>query len=117
LLLYYLRYGVFHLNYRQEFRNSSDIQYPEARQYYQLPHAVEKLAFPQYFEMYVSHLQSLNLIKEVMTGEVNVSYYINPNGENQKSSSQIYSELRLTDFGQLFTIACVPPNGFNLNKS
>jgi hypothetical protein len=68
----------------------------------------EKLNFTEHFEMYISHLESLNLIKWSLVSE-------NPiwkNGEEieKKTQSGTYrnTSIYTTKFGKLFIKACIP---------
>ena len=68
----------------------------------------EKLNFAEHFEMYISHLESLNLIKWSLISE-------NPIWENgdeteKKKQSGTYRKTHIyaTKFGNLFIKACIP---------
>lgn len=71
---------------------------------------VDKLTFPDKFEMYYEHLESLNLI--IWPVEKQVPIVEN----NVQTGITRYSNITTTDFGKLFTKACVPDNGFIILK-
>jgi hypothetical protein len=68
----------------------------------------EKLAFPEHFNMYVSHLKSLDLVYWRKLNEDAIY-------ENRKQTGiSIKTQVKLTEFGSLFVEACVPEKGFIL---
>ena len=68
--------------------------------------------FPNNFQMYYSHLNSLNLI----TWPVYKNEYPR-NEENVQIGLIHHSQLMLTDFGKLFVKACIPEKGFMFMKT
>jgi len=67
--------------------------------------------FPENFQMYYSHLESLNLVK----WPVYKTEY--PRNEQNIQIGLIHhSKLGLTDFGKLFVTACIPEKGFIFMK-
>lgn len=70
-----------------------------------------ELTFPENFEMYYSHLESLNLTAWPV---LNTEY---PKNEEGVQVSLIkHTKIHLTDFGKLFVKACIPEKGFILFK-
>jgi hypothetical protein len=71
---------------------------------------VEKLVLPNSFEIYYSHLQSLNLIEWPVTKQEGIW------NENRSIQTGVkrYSVIRATEWGKLFIKACIPENGFDL---
>ncbi|MBD1365279.1 DUF4393 domain-containing protein [Mucilaginibacter sp. ZT4R22] len=69
--------------------------------------SLSELTFPENFQMYFAHLESLNLIKwpilhtEFPRNELNIQTGIIEHGE-----------IELTTFGKLFVKACIPETGF-----
>ncbi len=68
----------------------------------------DKLAFPEHFDMYISHLKSLDL---VFWRKLNEDA-IHENGK--QTGTFINTHIELTKFGSLFVKACVPEKGFIL---
>lgn len=71
---------------------------------------VEKLTFPDKFSMYYDHLESLSLISWPMDKQVPIIE------NNIQTGITRYSYLTTTEFGKLFTKACVPDQGFIILK-
>lgn len=71
---------------------------------------VEKLTFPDKFSMYYNHLESLSLISWPMDKQVPIIE------NNIQTGITRYSFLTTTEFGKLFTNACVPDNGYIILK-
>lgn len=71
---------------------------------------IEKLTFPDKFSMYYDHLESLSLISWPMDKQVPII----ENGV--QTGITRYSFLTTTEFGKLFTKACIPENGFIILK-
>ena len=71
----------------------------------------DKIAFNEHFNMYVRHMESLNLIFWRKTNE---------NAINDEKGNQLGTDIRtqieLTEFGHLFVKACVPDKGFIIIK-
>lgn len=65
-----------------------------------------QLAFPEHFEMYISHLKSLDLLFWRKLNED----AIHENGS--QTGTYIKTHIELTQFGELFVKACVPEKGF-----
>lgn len=72
----------------------------------------EKLAIPEYFQMYTSHLQSLDLASWKIVDETAVR-------DENGNQTGIYAktEITLTEFGELFVKACIPEGGFIIYKN
>lgn len=69
---------------------------------------INEFTFPDNFEMYYSHFESLNLVRwPVYHKEFPKDEFGNQNGLIE------YSKILLTDFGKLFVKACIPEDGFN----
>ncbi|MDI5949131.1 Abi-alpha family protein [Flavobacterium yafengii] len=68
----------------------------------------EKLNFTEHFEMYVSHLESLNLIKWSLITETPI--WENGDNTEKKIQNGIYRKTHIyaTKFGSLFIKACIP---------
>lgn len=66
---------------------------------------LEKLAFKENFNMYISHLESLNLVQWPVLKDEPIY-----EGEKQTHLSR-KTEIGLTDFGHLFFSACIPEEG------
>jgi hypothetical protein len=66
----------------------------------------EQLAFPEHFEMYISHLKSLDLLFWRKLNED----AIHENGS--QTGTYIKTQIELTQFGNLFVKACIPDKGF-----
>lgn len=71
---------------------------------------IEKLTFPDKFSMYYDHLESLSLISWPMEKQVPIKE------NNIQTGITRYSYLTTTEFGKLFTKACVPEKGFIILK-
>lgn len=67
----------------------------------------EKIAFIEYFNMYISHMESLNLLFWRKVSENS----INDESGNQLGTN-VCTAIELTEFGLLFVKACIPENGF-----
>lgn len=68
----------------------------------------EQLAFPEHFDMYISHLKSLDLVFWRKLNE-------DPIHEDRKQTgTYIKTHIELTQFGELFVKACIPEKGFIL---
>ena len=73
--------------------------------------SLNELMFPEHFQMYYSHLESLALVQWPVYNE---EY---PRNEDNIQIGLIkYSKLILTDFGKLFVKACIPEGGFVFMK-
>lgn len=72
---------------------------------------LEKINIAAYFEMYIEHLKSINLIR----------WKILSDKQQIREGNVIYattnSEIVLTEFGELFVKACIPKNGFNTTNA
>jgi hypothetical protein len=73
--------------------------------------SLNELTFPEHFQMYYSHLESLALVKwPVLKTEY-------PRNEANVQIGLIkHFKLVLTDFGKLFVKACIPESGFIFMK-
>lgn len=67
-----------------------------------------KLANPEAFDIYYSHLESLSLISWPVTNEVPV------HSGGQQTGTKRNSKIHLTKFGELFVAACIPESGFRI---
>ena len=67
-----------------------------------------ELMFPQNFDMYISHLQSLNLVKnfKVTSEKFGIFGHIN---------TDLFQPIELSEFGKQFVKACIPETGFNFS--
>ena len=70
----------------------------------------ENIVFSEHFDMYISHLESLNLLKWTVASEVAI--YENNIGENKGKQTGTYKKtsIYLTQFCELFVKACIPEN-------
>lgn len=68
---------------------------------------MDKFNFPANFQMYYSHLESLNLINWPVLRE---EYPKNEKGE--QNAWIRHTKIMLSDFGKLFVKACIPEKGF-----
>lgn len=68
----------------------------------------DKMIFIEHFDMYVSHLESLNLLKWSILSEEAI--WEEDEIQNNKKQNGIYTKTRiyLTKFGTLFVKACIP---------
>lgn len=67
---------------------------------------LEKLCYPENESLYYNHLDSLSLVNWPIIKQVPIG-----SGANQTGTRR-YSKWVLTDFGKLFTKACIPVDGF-----
>lgn len=71
----------------------------------------EKIAFIEHFNMYIRHMEALNLV---------FWRKVNENSINDDKGNQLGTDIRtrieLTDFGDLFVKACIPEKGFIIIK-
>ena len=67
-----------------------------------------QMTFEEHFEMYISHLESLNLLKWSVFSEEPI--YDNEEINNQRKQNGTYrkTKIYLTKFGDLFVKACIP---------
>lgn len=72
---------------------------------------IDKLQFPKRLWLYMNHLHSLNLAG---TWEIKNQEPMYDNEKNKQIGVKIYSERKLTEFGNFFVTACVPDNFENL---
>jgi len=66
-----------------------------------------KIAFVEYFNMYISHMTSLNLLRWPILDEQPIC-----NEKKVQTGINMKSMIQLTQFGDLFVKACIPPEGF-----
>ena len=68
----------------------------------------EKIVFNNHFGMYISHLESLNLVSWPVFSQEAI--WENENDSNLRKQTGSYSKtvIHLTEFGQLFVKACIP---------
>lgn len=71
----------------------------------------DKIAFIEHFNMYIRHMESLNLV---------FWRKVNENAINDDKGNQLGTDIRtrieLTEFGYLFVKACIPDKGFIIIK-
>lgn len=101
LILYYLTKSDFevedHMDYDRGQNRFSNLQIRSSS----IPK--DKLRFPDNFELYYSHLQSLSLISWPVKKQTPVT-----DQTNQQTGIVRNSIVTLTDFGRLFCKACIP---------
>lgn len=66
----------------------------------------DKLAFPEHFNMYISHLKSLDIVFWRKLNEDSIYE------KGIQTSTFIKTHIELTEFGTLFVKACLPEKGF-----
>lgn len=68
----------------------------------------DRMTFSEHFEMYISHLESLNLLKWSLLSEEPI--WDNEEVNNSKKQNGTYrkTKIYLTKFGDLFVKACIP---------
>lgn len=68
----------------------------------------DKMTFVEHFEMYISHLESLNLLKWSLISEEPI--WENNEIQNNRKQNGTYrkTKIYLTKFGDLFVKACIP---------
>lgn len=71
----------------------------------------DELRLPEQLDLYYAHLDSLSLV----TWPVTRQDPIHANG--RQIGIRRFSTMMLTDFGRLFAAACIPPEGFDDQKS
>jgi len=71
----------------------------------------EKIAFNEYFHMYIEHMRSLNLVFWNKDNEIVIR-----NNQEIQTGTEIKTTVGLTQFGTLFVKACVPEKGFIIIK-
>lgn len=67
---------------------------------------IKQFNFPDNFELYVTHLESLSLAKWAVEKQTPI------NLNNKQVGIKRHSVIKLTDFGKMFVEACIPENGF-----
>lgn len=103
VVLYFLKKRSYSLKEKSNY-NADDNRFYN-RQIIEEEFPTEKLQFPEHLWLYMNHLYSLNLAG---TWEIkNQEPILNANRSKQIGVN-IFSERRLTDFGNLFVNACVP---------
>jgi Abortive infection alpha len=70
----------------------------------------ENIVFIEHFDMYISHLESLNLLKWTVVSEEPI--WENEENQNSRKQNGTYrkTKIYLTKFGDLFVKACIPKN-------
>jgi hypothetical protein len=70
----------------------------------------EHIVFIEHFDMYISHLESLNLLKWTVVSEEPI--WENEENLNSRKQNGTYrkTKIYLTKFGDLFVKACIPKN-------
>ena len=71
----------------------------------------EKIAFNEHFNMYIRHMESLNLIFWRKTNENSIN-----DEKGNQLGTDIRTQIELTEFGHLFVKACIPDKGFIIIK-
>lgn len=71
----------------------------------------DKIAFIEYFNMYIRHMESLNLIfwRKVTENSIN-------DEKGKQLGIDVRTAIELTEFGNLFVKACIPDKGFIIIK-
>lgn len=103
VILFYLKKQPYSLREQSDF-NSSKHQFTNRRTIRE-DFPVSKLIFPQHIWLYMNHLHSLNLAGTYQIG--NQEMIMSPDSKEQ-IGVYINSRRMLTDFGQLFSKACIP---------
>lgn len=70
----------------------------------------EKLVFVQHFDMYISHLVSLNLAKWPIVHQEGIYEESQDSTSKKQIGTLEKTKIHLTDFGRLFVKACIPSN-------
>lgn len=68
----------------------------------------EKMTFVEHFDMYISHLESLDLLKWSVMSEEPVWEYDVINNDKKQNGTYRKTKIYLTKFGELFVQACIP---------
>lgn len=71
----------------------------------------DKIAFNEHFNMYIRHMESLNLIFWRKTNENSIN-----DEKGNQLGTDIRTQIELTEFGHLFVKACIPDKGFVIIK-
>lgn len=73
----------------------------------------DKITFFEHFDMYISHLESLNLLKWPVLSQAPI--WEDENLPHKSKQNGIYKKtrIRLTEFGDLFVKACIPKINYN----
>ena len=74
------------------------------------PLPVHELIFPDNYDMYISHLVSLNILNSHLEEQLMAK------ADGETTGKIVEQQINLNDFGRLFFKACVPPEGFNVEK-
>lgn len=69
------------------------------------------LKFVEHFDMYISHLESLNLLKWIKVNEEPIFEHNENENVKKQSGTFIKTKIYLTKFGELFVKACIPQKG------
>lgn len=102
-IVFYLGKKARLLKQYTSYNSSNNTFGPHITQENRFP--LDRLVFPQNFFMYMDHLHSLNLAGVWPHGNQQPTY-----GDGGKQTGvNIVSYSRLTEFGELFSKACVPP--------
>lgn len=101
-----------------EFEYTRDLLNDNGREYW-APRKVildttpkEKLTFLEHFDMYISHLQSLNLLSWPILKEDPIREPDQSGLRPKQTGLFVKSKIRLTKFGELFVSACIPKGKF-----
>lgn len=107
VILYFLKKQVYVVNQKSDFDEGKQLFSAKEVIFEEFP--LEKLDFPQNIWLHMNHLNSLNLAGTWQVGNQEI---IRDDISKKQTGIYIYSERRLTEFGELFVNACIP-NDFN----
>lgn len=68
----------------------------------------DKMTFVEHFDMYISHLESLNLLKWSVMSEEPIFENDDLNNNKKQKGTYRKTKIYLTKFGDLFVKACIP---------
>jgi len=72
----------------------------------------EELFVPDAFGLYYNHLESLSLVRWPIYNQEPIF-----DSNHQQTGTREFSRIHLTEFGILFTEACIPQNGFSNSEN
>ncbi|MDO6739395.1 Abi-alpha family protein [Wenyingzhuangia sp. 2_MG-2023] len=70
----------------------------------------ENIVFSEHFDMYISHLESLNLLKWIVSSEEPIFENSEDSNKGKQTGIHRKTSIYLTKFGDLFAKACIPEN-------
>jgi hypothetical protein len=99
VILFFLKKKLcrFNLRYRLGIEETIFEEFP-----------LDKLQYPGHMSLYMNHLHSLNIASVITNNQESLFE------DNKQIEVNTYNERRLTDFGELFAVSCVPDSFDNL---